>query len=59
MSARFLKHILSAMLADIMQIAMLETAEPYRMKMYEDYDYLCITHTVGLATVSFTVLRSL
>ena len=26
--------------------------------MYEDYDYLDITHTVGLATVSFTVLRS-
>ena len=57
-SARFLKHILPAMLADIMQIVMLETAEPSRMKVYEDYDYLCITHTVGLATVSFTVLRS-
>jgi hypothetical protein len=26
--------------------------------MYEDYDYLCITHTVGLATVSFTVWLS-
>ena len=47
-----------AMLADIMQIVMLEATEPSRMKMYEDYDYLCITHTVGLATVSFAVLRS-
>ena len=46
------------MLADIMQIVMLETAEATRVKMYEDYDYLGITHTVGLATVSFTVLRS-
>ena len=35
-SARFLKHILPAMLADIMQIVMLETAEPSRMKVYED-----------------------
>ena len=46
------------MLADIMQIVMLETAEAARVKMYEDYDYLGIAHTVGLATVSFTVLRS-
>ena len=59
MSARFLKHILSAMLADIMQIVMLETTETSWVKMYEDYDYLCITHAVGFATVSFTVLRSL
>ena len=47
-----------AMLADIMQIIMLETTEPSRMKMYEEYNYLYITHTVGLATVSFTVLRN-
>ena len=59
MSARFLKHILSAMLADIMQIVMLETTETSWVKMYEDYNYLCITHAVGFATVSFTVLRSL
>ena len=46
------------MLADIMQIIMLETAEAARVKMYEDYDYLGIAHAVGLATVSFSVLRS-
>ena len=46
------------MLADIMQIIMLETTEATRVKMYEDYDYLGIAHAVGLATVSFTVLRS-
>ena len=46
------------MLADIMQIIMLETTEAARVKMYEDYDYLGIAHAVGLATVSFTVLRS-
>ena len=46
------------MLADIMQIIMLETAEAARVKMYEDYDYFGIAHAVWLATVSFTVLRS-
>ena len=34
------------MLADIMQIIMLETTEATRVKMYEDYDYLGIAHTV-------------
>ena len=37
---------------------MLETTEFARVKMYEDYDYLGIVHTVGLAVVSFIVLRS-
>ena len=47
-----------AMFADVVQIVMLETAEPSRMEVYEDYDYLGIAHTIGLAAVSFAVLRS-
>ena len=44
-----------AMFADVVQIVMLETAEPSRMEVYEDYDYLGIAHTIGLASVALAI----
>ena len=41
------------MCADVVQIVMFEASEASRMKMYQDYDNLCIAHTVGFATVFF------
>ena len=43
------------MFADIVQIVMLETAEPSRMEVYEYDNNLGIAYTVGLAAVSFAV----
>ena len=47
-----------AMFADIVQIVMLETAEPSRMEVYEDDNDLCIAHAVWLASVALTINRA-
>ena len=41
--------------ADVVQIVMLETAEPSRIEVYEDYDYLGIAYTIGLAAVALAI----
>ena len=44
-----------AMFADVVHIVILETAESTRVEMYEDYDYLCIAHTIRLASVALVI----
>ena len=44
-----------AMLTDVVQIVMLEIAEPSRMEVYEYDNNLGITHTIGLASVALAI----
>lgn len=44
-----------AMFTDVVQIVMLETAEPSRVEMYEYDNNLCIAHAIGLASVTLAI----
>ena len=50
----FRKQML-AMLTDVVQIVMLETAESTRVEMYEYDNNLCIAHAIGLASVALAI----
>ena len=44
-----------AVLTDVVQIVMLETAESTRVEMYEYDNNLCIAHVIGLVSVALAI----
>ena len=45
------------MFANIVQVVMFKASEPTGVKVYENDDYLSITHAIVFMTMFFTIIR--